>query len=237
VKRIGKDVRGMKERLSEDVIAMRAAKELKAGDCCNLGIGVPNLCAMYVPEGVFFEAENGALGYGSLVTVENWQEADCNLVDAGARLVTAAPGMSVFDFLTSFCMIRSGRLITVLGALEVSEMGDLASHSIGEKDEYLMIGGAMDLAWGAKRVIITMTHTTKQGKPKIVHELSLPPTGRQCVDLVITDVAVIEVLGKRRYKQGELLLREVAPGWTPEDVQAITEPKLIVASDVKEMEF
>ena len=225
------------ERLSEDVIAMRAAKELKPGDCCNLGIGIPNLCATYVTEGVFFEAENGALGYGPLVTMDNWQEADYGLVDAGARFVTAAPGMSFFDFLTSFAMIRSGRIITVLGGLEVSQSGDLASHSTSKQDEYLMIGGAMDLAWGGKKVIITMTHTTKQGKPKIVKELSLPLTGGQCVDLVITDVAVIEVLGPKWCKQGQLILREVAPGWTPEDVQAITEAKLIVAPDVKEMEL
>jgi len=227
----------MKERLSDEVIAMRAARELKPGDCCNLGVGTPNLCAAYVPENVFFETENGALGYGPLVTVDNWDKVDYGLVDAGGRFFTAAPAMSFFDFLTSFAMIRSGRIITVLGGLEVSERGNLANHSMGEKDEYLMIGGAMDLAWGAKRVIITMTHTTKEGKPKIVKELSLPLTAKQCVDLIVTDVAVIEVPGPKGQKEGRLILKEVAPGWTTEEVQAITEPKLIVAEDLKEMEL
>jgi len=221
----------MKERLSEDVIAMRAAKEIKSGECCNLGVGTPNLCAAYVPEDVFFETENGALGYGPLVTEDNWEEVDYGLVDAGARFFTEAPGMSFFDFLTSFAMIRSGRLTTVLGGLEVSESGDLANHSMGEKDEYLMIGGAMDLAWGAKRVIITMTHTTKEGKPKIVKELSLPLTAKESVNLIVTDVAVIEVT-----KEG-LVLKEIAPGWTVEEVQALTEPRLIVAEDLKEIEL
>jgi len=221
----------VKERLSEDVIAMRAAKELKSGDCCNLGIGTPNLCAAYLPENVFFQTENGALGYGPLVTEDNWEEADYGLVDAGARFFTPSPGMSFFDFLTSFAMIRSGRLTTVLGGLEVSERGDLANHSMGDKDEYLMIGGAMDLAWGAKKVIITMTHTTKEGKPKIVKELSLPFTAKESVNLIVTDIAVIEVT-----KEG-LVLKEVAPGWNIEEVQALTEPHLLAAEALKEIEL
>jgi 3-oxoacid CoA-transferase B subunit len=221
----------MKQRLEEEVIAMRAAKELKSGDCCNLGLGLPQLCAMYVPDGVRFETENGALGYGPLVTEDNWQEADYGRVDAGARFFTDAPGMSYFDFLTSFAMIRSGRLYSVLGGLQVSEKGDLANHTIGGDDIYLMIGGAMDLAWGAKKVIVTMTHTTKDGKPKIVKKLSLPPTALKSVDLIVTDLAVMEVTDKG------IVLTETAPGWTVEEIQALTEPKLIISPDVREMEL
>jgi len=221
----------MKERLGEDVIAMRAAKELKSGDCCNLGLGLPQLLAMYVPDGVRFQAENGALGYGPLVTEDNWQEADYGRVDAGGRFFTDAPGMSYFDFLTSFAMIRSGRIYSVLGGLQVSEKGDLANHSMGGEDIYLMIGGAMDLAWGAKKVIVTMTHTTKDGKPKVVRKLTLPATARNSVDMIITDLAVMEITDKG------VVLKETAPGWSAEEIQALTEPKLVLAPDLKEMEL
>ncbi|MBN1691686.1 MAG: succinyl-CoA--3-ketoacid-CoA transferase [Dehalococcoidia bacterium] len=221
----------MKERLSEDVVALRAAKELKSGDCCNLGLGMPGLLATCVPEGVRFQTENGALGYGALVTEDNWQEADYGRVDAGARFFVEAPGMSYFDFLTSFAMIRSGRIYTVLGGLQVSEKGDLANHSVGGDEVSLMIGGAMDLAWGAKKVIVIMTHTTKDGKPKIVRELTLPTTARNSVDLVITDIAVMEITDKG------IVLKETAPGWSVEEIQALTEPKLILAPDLKEMEL
>jgi len=221
----------MKERLGEEVVALRAAKELSPGDCCNLGLGMPQLLAMCVPDGVRFQTENGALGYGALVTEDNWQEADYGRVDAGGRFFIEAPGMSYFDFLTSFAMIRSGRIYTVLGGLQVSEKGDLANHSTGGEDIYLMIGGAMDLAWGAKKVIVIMTHTTKDGKPKIVRELSLPATARNSVDLVITDLAVIEITDKG------IVLKETAPGWSAAEIQALTEPKLILAPDLKEMEL
>jgi 3-oxoacid CoA-transferase B subunit len=226
----------MKERLSEDVIAMRAAKELKAGDYCNLGLGIPNMCALYVPEDVYFQAEIGALGYGPLVTEDNWEEADYGRIDAGGRFFTAAPGMSFFSMHEAFMMIRSGRLYSILGGLQVSEKGDLANHSSGQEDEYLVPGGAMDLAWGGKKVVVAMTHTTKEGKPKIVKELSLPLTAKQCVDLIVTDVAVIEVSGPKGNKKG-LILKEVAPGWTAEEVQEITEPKLILAENLKEIEL
>ncbi len=222
----------MKERLSEDVIGMRAAKELKSGDCCNLGLGLPQMCALYVPEGVHFQAENGSLGYGPLLTEENWQEADYGKVDAAGRFCSDAPGLSYFDFLTSFAMIRSGRIYTVLGGLQISQKGDLANHSVGKEDIYLMIGGAMDLAWGAKKVIVTMmTHTTKDGQPKIVKNLTLPPTALQSVNLVITDLAVMEITNKG------IVLKETAPGWSINEIQALTEPKLIIAPDLKEMEL
>lgn len=221
----------MKERLSEDVVAMRAAKELEPGDYCNLGGGIPLLCAIYAREGVIFQGENGVLGYGELLTDENWQLYDFSHIDAAGHFVLPAPGESFFDFVTSLSMMRSGRLKTVLGALQVSEKGDLANHSVSAQDVYLMIGGAMDLAWGSKQVIVTMTHITKEGEPKIVKELSLPLTGKECVDLIVTDLAVIEVTGEG------LLLKEIAPGWSVEEVQAFTGPKLIIAPDFKEMEL
>jgi len=133
--------------------------------------------------------------------------------------------------LTSFNMIRSGRLTTILGGLQVSEKGDLAIHSIDEDDPYPQIGGAMDLAWGAKRLIVTMTHNSKDGTPKIVKELTLPLSARESVDLIVTDLAVIEVT------PGGLLLKEFAPDWTPEEVQSQTGARLLVAEDVKEVEF
>lgn len=221
----------MKQGLERETIAMRAAKELKDGDCANLGIGIPNLCALYIPEGVLFETENGALSYGPLVTQDEIEKADQHYVDAGGRYFTPAPGMAIFDMVTSFAMIRSGRLITVLGGLQVSEKGDLANWNTGADPLGGTIGGGMDLAVGAKRVIITMEHTTKEGKPKIVKQCTAPLTAKECVDLIITDLAVIEVT------PDGLVLKEVAPGWTAEEVQAVTEPKLIVADDLKEIEL
>ena len=120
---------------------------------------------------------------------------------------------------------------TVLGALQVSEKGDLANHSVSTQDEYIVMGGAMDLAWGSRHVIVTMTHTTKAGEPKLVKELTLPLTGKKCVNLIVTDLAVIEVNAEG------LLLKETAPGWSVDEIQAVTEPKLIIAPDLKEMEL
>jgi 3-oxoacid CoA-transferase len=222
---------GVKQRLDRDVIAMRAARELREGDYANLGIGIPNLCALYIPEGVIFQSENGALGYGPLVLEGEIEKAQFHYVDAGARFVTPVPGMAIFDVVTSFAMIRGGRLVTVLGGLQVSAKGDLANWNSSGEALGGTIGGGMDLAVGAKRVIITMEHTTKDGKPKIVRECSYPLTARKCVDLVVTDLAVIEVT------PDGLLLREVAPGWTADEIQALTEPHLIVAPDLMEIEL
>jgi len=221
----------MKERLTEELLAVRAAREIRPGDCCNLGIGLPQMCVSYVPEGCIVQTENGALGYGPLIGVENFDQMDLDLVDAGSRFFTPALGMVFFDLLTSFAMIRSGRLTSILGGLQVSEKGDLAIHSTGEDDKYPQIGGAMDLAWGAKRLIVTMTHNTRDGAPKVVRELALPVSARACVDLILTDLAAIEVTPEG------LLLRECAPGWSREEVQDQTEARLIVPDDVKEMEF
>lgn len=224
----------MKERLSREVIAMRVAKELFDGVVVNLGIGIPSLVSSFVPEGmtVIYHTENGALGFGPVVTAEEIEEkADIDLVNASGQYVTPLPGMCFFHHADSFTMIRGGHIdITVLGVLEVSEKGDLANwmfpgRGVGN------IGGGMDLAFNAKKVIAATEHTTRDGKPKIVKECSVPLTAPECVDLVVTDVAVIEVTSKG------LLLKELAPGWTVEEVQALTEPKLVIAPELKEIEL
>jgi 3-oxoacid CoA-transferase B subunit len=225
----------MKERLTEELVAMRVAKELVPGDYCNLGIGVPLLCASYVSEGVILQSENGVLGY-SLVydpdsLEQNIEQVDWDVVDAGMRYLKYVPGMAFFDMLTSFSMIRSGRLISILGGLQVSAKGDAAIHSTSADDRTPRIGGSMDLVWGAKRLIVAMTHSAKDGSPKIVRELTMPVTVRGRVNLVVTDLAVIEVTASG------LVLKEFAPGWTPEEVMAETEAPLTIAADVREIEF
>jgi 3-oxoacid CoA-transferase subunit B len=224
----------VKERLSREVIAMRIARELFDGAVVNLGIGIPTLVSSFVTEGmtVIYHTENGALGFGPVVTAEEVEDkADIDLVNASGQYVTPLPGMCFFHHADSFAMIRGGHIdITVLGVLEVSEKGDLANwmfpgRGVGN------IGGGMDLAFNARRVIVATEHTTKDGKPKIVRECSVPMTAPECVDLIVTDLAVIEVTGKG------LLLKELAPGWTVEEVQALTEPKLGLAPDLKEIKL
>jgi 3-oxoacid CoA-transferase B subunit len=223
----------VKERLPEDIIAMRAAAEFRDGDYINLGTGIPTLCAMFITQenDIFLQAEDGLLGYGSLIFENEWETAEVDLTDAQGRLVHKKKGMSCFDMDIAFDMIRGKHLdIAVLGALEVSERGDLANWTLGGI-EFAGIGGSMDLAIGAKKVIITMKHTTKEVGFRIVKKCKYPLTAKECVDLIITDIAVIEVTEKG------LLLKEVAHGWTAEEIQALTEPKLIIANDLKEMEF
>jgi len=221
----------MKERLTEELLAMRVAKELEPGDYCNLGLGIPQLCATYVAEGVIVQSEIGVLGYGPLYDDDSLDKINIDYVDAGVKYFQYLPGMSLFDLTTSFAMIRSGRLISILGGLEVSQHGDLSVHNKGEEEVAHRIGGSMDLAWGAKRLIVAMTHCTYDGRKKIVKELTIPATTRSCVDLIVTDIAVIDVT------PGGLVLKETAPDWTPEEVQAETDVRLIVAADVHEMEF
>lgn len=219
----------MKDRLTEELVAIRVAKELKPGDYCNLGIGIPQQCASHISWAIHVQTENGAIGYGPLVNADNLELVDVDMVDAGSMFFTPAPGMCFFDLVTSFAMMRSGRLVTVLGGLQVSEKGDLAVHSMSESDVYLQIGGSMDLAWGARRLIVAMTHNSKDGMPKIVRHLTMPMTAKECVDLIVTDLAVIEIT------PAGLLLKEVAPGWTYQEVQSYTEATLSLATDVKEM--
>jgi acetate CoA/acetoacetate CoA-transferase beta subunit len=217
----------MKQRLEREAIAKRAAMELRSGDYVNLGFGLPNVCAAYAEEGVVFQTENGAIGYGPLVPADQIEKADFHYHDAIGRFWIPAPGMACFDVVTSFIMIRSGRMITILGGLQVSEKGDLANWSTGETGG--TVGGAMDLAFGSKSVIVIMEHNTREGKPRIVRECAYPLTAKQCVDLIVTDLAVVKVTPEG------LVLRETAPGWTADEVQQLTEPRLIMASDLKEM--
>jgi 3-oxoacid CoA-transferase subunit B len=224
----------MKERLSEETIAMRVVKELNDGDYVNLGFGIPLKCSLFIPpeKEIYFHAEQGVMGYTRTLTVEEWSEADLDYVDAGGRFIPpSSPGMSVFDIATSFDMILGGHLdCSVMGALEVSEKGDLANWTSGSA-ETGGIGGSMDLAAGARKVIIAMTHTTRSNSPKIVNQCRLPLTATQCVDLIVTDLAVIDVIPKG------LLIKEVAPGWSVDEIQALTEPRLILSPELKEIEL
>ena len=224
----------MKERLSRETIAMRAAKELFDGAVVNLGIGIPTMVSSFVPEGieVILHSENGTLGFGPWIPAEEFAEkADIDLVNAGGQYVTPMPGMSFFHHADSFGMIRGSHIdMTVLGVIEVSEKGDLANWMAPGRGTG-NIGGGMDLAFNAKRVIAATEHTTKAGKPKIVKQCSTALTAPGCVDLIVTDVAVIQVT------PDGLLLKEFAPGWTAEEIQAVTEPQLAVSADLKEIEL
>jgi 3-oxoacid CoA-transferase subunit B len=220
-----------KERLDEQTMALRAVKEFQDGMVVNLGVGMPTLCSMYVPpeKEILFHSENGVLGFGPIITDPDL--ADVNLINAGVQPVSRKVGMSFFDHAESFAMIRGAHVdIAVLGAIQVSERGDLANWLLPGK-KVGSLGGGMDLAFCARKVIALTTHTTKDGRPKIVRQCSEPLTAPACVDLIVTDIAVIEVTPEG------LLLREVIPGWTAEEVQALTEPRLTVAADLKEMEL
>jgi 3-oxoacid CoA-transferase subunit B len=220
----------MKMRLDEETIALRAAKEFEDGMVVNLGYGMPGLCANFIPEGrtVFFQAENGVLGYGPLLTDE---EKDYELINASDQPVTRLPGMCFFDSAVSFDMIRGGHIdVVILGAYQVSEKGDLANWGRPGRPATGM-GGGMDLAVGSKKLMVMMLHTTKEGGPRLVKQCTFPLTAKNCVKKIFTDVAVIDVT-----KQG-MVLREVAPGWTAEEIQALTEAKLIIGEDLKEIEL
>ena len=211
-----------KPRLEREIIAMRVAQELPDGGYVNLGIGIPTLVSSFVPEGrvVFYHSESGVLNCGPLA---DEGEEDVDLINAGGQFIKAVPGMSFFNSADGFAMIRGGHVdVTVLGAHQVSAKGDIANWLLPQRGVG-NVGGAMDLAAWAKDVIVAMEPTDRENTTKIVEECDLPLTGKECVSLIVTDLAVI-----RRTSEG-LVLEEVAPGWTAEEVQGLTGARLIVS--------
>jgi 3-oxoacid CoA-transferase subunit B len=221
----------LERKLSREQIAERAAQELPPGSYVNLGWGIPNLIANYVPEnaGIIFHSENGILGMGPRARPG---EEDFDLVDAMKAPVTIIPGAAYFSQVDAHIMTRGGHLdAAVLGGLQVSERGDLANWRIPGAKYSGGIGGAMDIAVGAKKLIITMEHVTKIGEPKIVKTCSYPLTALHCVTTVVTDLAVIDVV------PNGLQLRELAPGISADEVQRLTEPKLIIPASLSPMQL
>jgi 3-oxoacid CoA-transferase B subunit len=217
------------ERLDENTMAMRVAREFEEGWLVNLGVGIPTLASSHVdPEKeIIFHSENGVMGFGPVV--EDPKDADPNLINASAQPVHRKPGMFFVNHDEAFAMIRGGHVdLSVLGALQVAENGDLANYQLPGK-VIGSLGGGQDLAFCAKRVLVVMTHQSKAGDPKLVRRCALPLTAPGVVDRVITDVGVFDVTAEG------FVLREYVPGWSVEAIQAITDAPLRVGEDVREM--
>lgn len=217
--------------LDKHQIAKRIAKEIKDGYYVNLGIGIPTLVANYIPEGinVVLQSENGLLGIGPFPTED---EVDADLINAGKQTITLMKGSSLFNSADSFAMIRGGHIdLTILGAMEVSENGDIANWKIPGKMVKGM-GGAMDLVASAENIIVAMQHVNKEGKSKLLVECSLPLTGKRCVKKIVTELAVLDVLPGGGFK-----LLERAPGVSVEEIKNATEGKLIIEGTIEEMKI
>jgi 3-oxoacid CoA-transferase subunit B len=217
--------------LNKNQIAQRLAKELQDGFYVNLGIGIPTLVANYIPAGInlVLQSENGLLGMGPF-PIEGEEDAD--LINAGKQTITTIPGSAFFDSAMSFGMIRAGKVdLTILGAMEVSENGDIANWKIPGKMVKGM-GGAMDLVASAKNIIVAMMHTNPKGESKLLPKCDLPLTGVNCVKKIVTDLAVLEILSGGGFK-----LLERAPGVTVEEIKMKTAGKLIVEGIIPEIEF
>jgi 3-oxoacid CoA-transferase subunit B len=219
-----------KPRLDDFSIAARAARELRTGMIVNLGFGIPLLVSTFVePEReVLLHSENGVIGFGP-VLVDDPERADPNCINGGGQPVTKMPGMSFMAHDQSFELIRGGWVdISLLGALEVGANGDLANYHVPGKITG-SFGGAQDLAFCAKKVVVLMSHLDKHGRPKIVNRVRLPLTAPSCVKQLITDIAVIDLT------PDGMVLREYMPGWTPEEIQAVTEPELTIPDEIAEI--
>ena len=217
--------------LNKEQIAQRIARELRDGYYVNLGIGIPTLVANYVPQGisVTFQSENGLLGMGPFPYDE---DVDPDLINAGKQTVTTLPGSSIFDSATSFAMIRGGHVqLTVLGAMEVSDNGDIANWKVPGKMVKGM-GGAMDLVASADNIIVAMMHTSRDGESKLLPKCSLPITGVRCVKKIVSDLGVFDLDPARGF-----VLRERAPGVSVDEIVAKTAGRLVVEGEIPEMQF